>query len=303
MKIVREFVKKFLSCARKNERVTGVPALVTLAQAALESSWGRKAPGYNFFGIKAGTLWQGKTQIFNTKEVVKNVEIKIKDRFRAYDSPEECFADHADVLKRRFSKAFKYKDPIDFITSVQNDHEHKYATDPEYVNKIGKIIKMFNKHAGDILMDEEKNDAPLGKSPGVKKVMELDIPHLQANMINKEVSIIAQPQTHVGVDETMDCVDFGISFANAIIAANKDGELSLGDFVYLVKPVMKAPSMISGIRNVPTEIGDLEPHEAKTILDKVKTELNVDGEKANRIVNKAIVVAYAVYELIEEITD
>ena len=140
---VKEFTNKYKPFAVENEQETGVPYLVTLAQAALESGWGKHAPSYNFFGIKAGKSWKGKVQLLNTKEFINGKWIIIKDKFRAYDTPLDSFRDHAELLKKRWDKAFRHKDPIEFIYSVQNEHKYKYATDPEYVDKIRKIVNMI----------------------------------------------------------------------------------------------------------------------------------------------------------------
>lgn len=140
---VKEFTEKYKPMAVQNEEQTGVPYLVTLGQAALESGWGKHAPSNNFFGIKAGKSWTGKVQLLNTKEFINGKMVTIKDKFRAYDTPLDCFKDHAELLKKRWDKAFKYKDPIEFIYSVQNDHKYKYATDPDYVSKMRKIINMI----------------------------------------------------------------------------------------------------------------------------------------------------------------
>lgn len=143
-----EFLKYYLPYAEENEKETAVPAMVTLAQAALESGWGQHAPGNNFFGIKAGKSWQGKTQILVTHEIEGDKTITIKQTFRKYATPAESFKDHAELLKKRFAKAFIYTDPVQFINSVQNDYDYKYATDPDYLRKMSMLIYM--------LIDEKK---------------------------------------------------------------------------------------------------------------------------------------------------
>lgn len=143
-----EFLKYYLPYAVQNEKDTNVPAMVTLAQAALESGWGAHAPGNNFFGIKAGKSWKGETQNKMTWEVEKGVRVNKIQKFRKYATPAECFKDHADVLKKRFPLAFNYSDPIHFINAVQNEHSYKYATDPDYLRKMSTLIYM--------LMDEKK---------------------------------------------------------------------------------------------------------------------------------------------------
>lgn len=141
--IPSKFVEEYSAFAKQNELNTGVPYLVTLAQAALESGWGKNAPRNNFFGIKAGKSWKGSTQLLWTKEYENGQWRAVKASFRAYDSPLESFRDHANLLKKRFPKAFNYKDPVEFITSVQTEHPYKYATDKDYVNKVNKIIMML----------------------------------------------------------------------------------------------------------------------------------------------------------------
>jgi flagellar protein FlgJ len=142
----KEFVAKYKWFALQNEKNTGVPYLLTLAQAALESAWGEKALGNNFFGIKAGKTWKGEVVEFNTHEVESGKSIALKDQFRKYPTPQECFEDHANILKNRFPKAFRFTDPVDFIASVQNEHGYKYATDPDYVTKIASIINTLKKN-------------------------------------------------------------------------------------------------------------------------------------------------------------
>lgn len=105
----------------------------------------------------------------------------------------------------------------------------------------------------------------------------------------------------MGIEETVDVVDFGVSFANAIIASYEDGKLSLGDFQYAIKPIMKAPAAFNGISQVPAELADLDEVERDAIIQRVKENLEVSSEKAMRIVEKALTWAYATYDLVDEI--
>lgn len=135
-----DFIKEYLPYATKCEESFKVPRMVTLAQAALESAWGEHAPEYNFFGIKAGKGWTGKVQKFMTHEYVKGKRVSVLADFRAYDSPYESFRDHAELLQRRWPKAFEYSDPVQFVKSMQTEHLYAYATDPYYVDSITKVI-------------------------------------------------------------------------------------------------------------------------------------------------------------------
>lgn len=154
----KEFFDKYYNDALKCEQETKIPALFTLAQAAVESGWGEKAPGNMIFGIKAGPSWDGLRQLVTTREVhssqnVKYPEIisitkrtdgkfsyKVKDWFRAYDSPADSFIDHGKFLtqNKRYANAFLTKDPYLFTDNVAGAG---YATDPNYAATIKSIIK------------------------------------------------------------------------------------------------------------------------------------------------------------------
>lgn len=140
-----DFLRKFYNHALKSEETYGIPALFTLAQAALESGWGAKAPQNNFFGIKATVNWKGATQLLKTREVVKGKDIYIYATFRAYPTAYECFEDHAQFLLKnpRYKAAFEYRqDPYKFADEVA---KAGYATDPQYAGKVKSIITLLQK--------------------------------------------------------------------------------------------------------------------------------------------------------------
>ena len=66
---VAEFVNAYLEDAKRSAANTGVPALLSLAQSALESGWSSAKPGNAMFGIKATSGWTGKKQLLVTREV------------------------------------------------------------------------------------------------------------------------------------------------------------------------------------------------------------------------------------------
>lgn len=141
---VQEFYDRYAPAAMRNEEQYFVPWQVTLAQAAVESAWGKYAPGFNFFGIKASKAWKGKTQLLKTKEVINNQEITINDRFRAYDSPAESFRDHAIFLQtnKNYRLAFQTRDPKEFAKRV---HAGGYATAPNYTTTLWGVIDLLEK--------------------------------------------------------------------------------------------------------------------------------------------------------------
>ena len=156
----KEFVKEFLPYARASEKKTGISAAFTLAHAALESGWGRRAPRYNFFGVKArrDTLLQSK-QLLITSEVLSKADAsfpkiisvtkrasdgkyvyRVKDWFMAYANATEGFNDHGDFFYRnkRYAEALKHKDdPYRFAEEIA---KAGYATGTEYAKQLKGVI-------------------------------------------------------------------------------------------------------------------------------------------------------------------
>lgn len=124
----------------------GLSPNLLVAHAALETGWGqrviRTADGkdsHNLFGIKAGSSWTGKTTDVMTTEFVDGKAQKRVERFRAYDSYADAFADYASLLQRRFSGATgKGEDAAGFGRALQ---AAGYATDPDYAGKIAQVAQ------------------------------------------------------------------------------------------------------------------------------------------------------------------
>lgn len=130
-----------LPAARNVKSRWGVPIAVTLAQGALESTWGTHAPGNIFFGVK-GKSPEGKSINVTTHEVYGGRSAVIQDGFRSYDTLEQSADDYGRFLSsnRRYRAAFAYtNDPEKFIHEVA---KAGYATDPHYEHKILIIIRV-----------------------------------------------------------------------------------------------------------------------------------------------------------------
>lgn len=138
-----EFSKLFGPVARESMKRTGVPASVTLAQAALETGWGASSIGdaKNLFGIK-GTGPAGSIRV-STKEFINGRMVTIQDNFRKYHSWAQSIEDHGKLLQNaRYSPAMKYKNnPDQFAREI---HKAGYATDPNYASKLISIMKANN---------------------------------------------------------------------------------------------------------------------------------------------------------------
>jgi flagellar protein FlgJ len=140
------FVQQHLAAARRAETRTGIPAAFMVAQAALESGWGRReivhadgSPSHNLFGIKAGAGWDGPVAEVTTTEVEGGVARKVQARFRAYASHAESFADYARLLRGspRYRELIGERSAEGFAQGLQRAG---YATDPAYADKLGRTI-------------------------------------------------------------------------------------------------------------------------------------------------------------------
>jgi flagellar protein FlgJ len=144
---VQAFQEALSPHAEEASRTTGIPAKFMMAQAALESGWGKHvmhtadgASSYNLFGIKAGASWKGKTVDAVTTEYVNGVAQKRVEKFRAYDSYADSFRDYARLLRNnpRYEKVLaNATDAHGFAQGLQHAG---YATDPNYAKKLTNII-------------------------------------------------------------------------------------------------------------------------------------------------------------------
>jgi len=143
----QEFVALHTEAAKKAEEASGIPASFMVAQAAHETGWGKKAirmtdgsNSFNLFGIKAGAGWKGATTEIVTTEFVDGRAQKVMQRFRAYSSYDESFADYARLMQT----SPRYRDVVANADTAhgfaQGLQRAGYATDPDYADKLGRVI-------------------------------------------------------------------------------------------------------------------------------------------------------------------
>lgn len=143
-----EFVQQLWPHAKAAGEELGVDPKMLLAQAALESGWGksvmRTADGgqsHNLFGIKADRAWVGRSVAARTLEVEDGVAVRKNAAFRAYDNYADSFRDYVAFLRNnpRYEKALAHGDrPERFIAGLQ---KAGYATDPNYARKVLSIYR------------------------------------------------------------------------------------------------------------------------------------------------------------------
>lgn len=156
----KEFIHKLTGFAKQAAQMIGVHPAVLLAQAALETDWGKKiiahnkgGTSYNLFNIKSDPNWRKDTSTTATLEQKNGVIVKQHASFKNYDSFHESFMDYVNLISKnpRYQKAMaSANEPKAYAQALQ---EAGYATDSNYANKIMNIMKSQPFHA---LLAEEK---------------------------------------------------------------------------------------------------------------------------------------------------
>lgn len=143
----REFVDRMWPHAVEAGQALGVPPHFLIAQAALESGWGKAEirggdgkSSFNLFGIKAGSSWKGEVVQAATTEYVNGQAQARTEPFRAYASYSEAFRDYAGLIagNPRYAAVLENAgDPAAFARELQ---KAGYATDPMYAAKLSRIM-------------------------------------------------------------------------------------------------------------------------------------------------------------------
>ncbi|OMH30092.1 glucosaminidase domain-containing protein [Motiliproteus sp. MSK22-1] len=147
-----QFVQSLFPLAQSVAGEMGIDPSVLIAQAALETGWGKHMPtnadgssSFNLFGIKADSRWDGESSVVNTLEFKNGVAAREKAAFRAYGSYQESLQDYVSFVSGnpRYQPALeKVSDGPAYLEQLQLAG---YATDPQYAQKIAGIL------TGDVL--------------------------------------------------------------------------------------------------------------------------------------------------------
>jgi flagellum-specific peptidoglycan hydrolase FlgJ len=147
----KAFFKKYIPLILASSKGSKIFPSVSIAQAALETGWGRKTPGgnsNNLFGIKAtgspNKFWDGASVNSKTKEEYKPGEISnIRSNFRKYKTEKDSVLDHNRLLNTsKHYKSVRAANNLD--AQIDALHASPYATDNEYGPKLRKIIEDYN---------------------------------------------------------------------------------------------------------------------------------------------------------------
>ena len=139
-------------------RELGVDPAAIVAQAALETGWGRSMPAdsggassFNLFGIKASNNWQGSAVASKTTEYADGLASTRLERFRGYDSPAASVRDYVQLLRGNARYAAALGTGSDIRAFADALQQGGYATDPQYSIKLQRTATMIRESlAGDL---------------------------------------------------------------------------------------------------------------------------------------------------------
>ena len=137
---VQKYVDQYYALAIAEQVRAGVPAAVTLGQGILETEAGNSelmTQANNHFGIKCRNDWTG--------EYFLHDDDRPQERFKKYTCPAESYKDHSDHLIRnqRYASLFTIP-PTDYASWARGLKRCGYATNPQYAQRLIKIIEDFN---------------------------------------------------------------------------------------------------------------------------------------------------------------
>lgn len=161
MSYQKDFINSIAPGAVALQKQYGVLASITIAQAILESGWGKSkltVDANNLFGIKADSRWNGEVCLMRTAEYRPTGEKYYIDAgFRKYSSLEQSTEDHALFLvnNSRYKKHgfFEAKDYKGQAQALQNAG---YATSPIYGQILIQLIEQYELYQYDSIKKEKK---------------------------------------------------------------------------------------------------------------------------------------------------
>lgn len=171
-----EFINALMPYALQVQEQYGIAPEITLAQAALETGWGKSAPGNNFFGIKSHGKAGGNT--LATTEVINGQPVRVNDSFRAYGSPGESVLDYGRFL----SENPRYKPMLaasgDLEAQIDALGKSGYATDPNYASKIRSIAYGIGGRQGSVADAASVGAAPAAGGGSAALLAAMADPHV-----------------------------------------------------------------------------------------------------------------------------
>ena len=138
------FIKKVAEKVRKYAPLYGISVhSPIIAQAIIESGWGKSGLAskyHNYFGLKCGSSWKGKSVNMTTKEEYKvGAMTNIRDNFRVFDDFDDGIRGYFEFINTsRYANLKGVKNPEEYCRRIKADG---YATSSKYVDNIMRVIR------------------------------------------------------------------------------------------------------------------------------------------------------------------
>lgn len=150
-----------------------------IAQACLESAFGASklsAEYHNYFGLKCGSKWTGKSVNLTTKEEYEPGTLTtIRDNFRVYDSMADGIRGYFEFIQlERYHNLRGITDPETYLKTIKADG---YATASDYVADNMRIIKQY-----DLTRYDQKEGGYMVKFRSVKAAIDAVISTAEAEV-------------------------------------------------------------------------------------------------------------------------
>lgn len=142
---INAFIEKVAPLVQKESKARGYKvASPIIAQACCESAFGTSSLGYkyhNYFGMKCGSSWKGKSVNMKTKEEYNSQLVSIRDNFRAYDSMEAGIKGYFDFIDtKRYANLKTAKTAKEYLEMIKADG---YATSSTYISTNMNIVDKY----------------------------------------------------------------------------------------------------------------------------------------------------------------
>lgn len=200
----QEFVSALLPHAIEESKRTGIDPRIIVAQAALETGWGRSAPGNNYFGIKSHG--QGGGQTLATTEVINGRPVRVRDSFRTYASPADSVRGYGDfILQNPRYKALREAQGLD--AQLEALGASGYATDPNYARKVGAIARGIT--IPDVATAYAPTGSPLPGALAAAPFPSAGLPTVPADAAPaSDVIVATTPEEVLAAEEAMNSPEF-----------------------------------------------------------------------------------------------
>ena len=191
-----DFINQISGRAQTVAKENGIYASIMIAQASLESGYGKSQlsspPNHNLFGIKGE--YNGQSVAMKTREYYNSTGwITITDYFKKYPSYTESLQDNARLIRRGTSWNNEYYAGawVENTSSYRDASawlQGRYATDPTYASKLNNLIELYNltKYDG-VIPDTGNETTPSKPVDSSKPAQPATPPAEQTDSINYKV--------------------------------------------------------------------------------------------------------------------